>query len=222
MNGKLITRHCTNSTSETYHGDQWVTVEIEVRGNKLIKHIIDGKTVLEYNEPQLDDRDAHAKELAAKAGGKHAHRRHDLAAVGEPPDRVPQGGAEEARRLINFAALACGSERGRESLAGKVFHNGIRISAKDSRPPRRTTPAGPSLPARRSAYSRRRLCSSCMACDSRRRRRCGSGGCRWSCWPPGRRPTSSRASCTGWPIPGGASSSPSSVRGSSGRFACTT
>jgi hypothetical protein len=68
MNGKLITQHCTNSTSETYHGDQWVTVEIEVRGNKVMKHIIGGKTVLEYNEPQLDDRDAHAKELIAKAG----------------------------------------------------------------------------------------------------------------------------------------------------------
>jgi hypothetical protein len=70
MNGKLFLPHCTNSTSETFHGDQWVTVEMEVRGNKLMKHIIDGKTVLEYSEPQLDDRDAHAKELIAKAGGK--------------------------------------------------------------------------------------------------------------------------------------------------------
>lgn len=63
MNGQLITRHCTNSTSKTYHGDQWVTVEVEVHGNKLIKHIIDGKTVLEYSEPQLDDRDSLAQKL---------------------------------------------------------------------------------------------------------------------------------------------------------------
>jgi hypothetical protein len=70
MNGKLFTPHCTNSTSETYHGDQWVTVEIEVRGNKLMKHIIDGKTVLEYSEPQLDDSKPHARELIAKAGTK--------------------------------------------------------------------------------------------------------------------------------------------------------
>jgi hypothetical protein len=70
MKGELVTRHCTSSTSQTYHGDQWVTVEIEVRGSKLMKHVIDGKTVLDYNEPQLDDRDAHAKELAAKAGTK--------------------------------------------------------------------------------------------------------------------------------------------------------
>jgi 3-keto-disaccharide hydrolase len=69
MNGKLITQHCTNSKSKTYHGDQWVTVEIEVRGNKTIKHLIDGKVVLEYEQPQLDERDAHAKQLAAKRGG---------------------------------------------------------------------------------------------------------------------------------------------------------
>lgn len=68
MNGKLILQHCTNSTSATYHGDQWVTVELEVRGDKLVRHLIDGKTVLEYTEPQLDERDPHAKELSAKAG----------------------------------------------------------------------------------------------------------------------------------------------------------
>jgi len=54
MDDKLLTRHCTNSNSKTYHGDQWVTVEIEVRGNKLVKHIVEGKTVLQYSKPQLD------------------------------------------------------------------------------------------------------------------------------------------------------------------------
>ncbi len=63
MGGQLITRHCTNSTSKTYHGDQWVTVEIEVRGGKGFKHYIDGQLVLEYTEPQLDPKDADAKKL---------------------------------------------------------------------------------------------------------------------------------------------------------------
>jgi hypothetical protein len=70
MRGELVTRHCTNSTSETYHGDQWVTVEIHVRGSYIIQHKINGKSVLGYNEPQLDERDAHAKMLAEKAGTK--------------------------------------------------------------------------------------------------------------------------------------------------------
>lgn len=68
MDDQLITRHCTSSTSKTYHGDQWVTAEIEVRGGKVIRHILEGETVLEYSEPQYDEADAHAKELAAKHG----------------------------------------------------------------------------------------------------------------------------------------------------------
>jgi hypothetical protein len=68
MNGKLFTRHCTSSSSKTYHGEQWVTAEVEVHGNGVIKHIIDGKTVLEYTKSQYDPRDAHAKELSEKAG----------------------------------------------------------------------------------------------------------------------------------------------------------
>ncbi len=69
MQGELVRKHCTSSTSKTYHGDRWVTAEIEVRGNKIIKHVLDGKAVLEYTQPQLDERDAHAKELARQAGG---------------------------------------------------------------------------------------------------------------------------------------------------------
>ena len=63
MDGKLIRRHCTDSQSETYRGDQWVTVEVEVRGGKTIKHKIDGKVVLEYDKPQLDPTDSTAKKL---------------------------------------------------------------------------------------------------------------------------------------------------------------
>ncbi|HAN98050.1 MAG TPA: DUF1080 domain-containing protein [Planctomycetaceae bacterium] len=68
MDGELVTRHCTSSKSKTYHGDDWVTVEIEVRGNEVIRHKIDDQVVLEYREPQLDERDGHAKSLAEKAG----------------------------------------------------------------------------------------------------------------------------------------------------------
>ncbi len=66
MNGKLITQHCNDSKSKTYHGDQWVTIEVEVRGNKSIRHIIEGQTVLSYTEPQLDDGDADARKLLAQ------------------------------------------------------------------------------------------------------------------------------------------------------------
>ncbi len=63
MDGRLIVRHCTSSRSETYHGDQWVTVEVEVRGNQLIRHIVNGNVVLEYTAPQLDESDPDAQRL---------------------------------------------------------------------------------------------------------------------------------------------------------------
>lgn len=69
MGGKLITQHCTSAKSKTYHGEQWVTAELEVRGSKVVKHLINGEEVLAYEQPQLDERDAHAKELAMKQGG---------------------------------------------------------------------------------------------------------------------------------------------------------
>ena len=69
MGGELVKRHCTSSNSKTYQGDQWVTAEVEVRGNQVIKHIINGENVLEYQKPVLDDSDDSAKPLIEKQNG---------------------------------------------------------------------------------------------------------------------------------------------------------
>ncbi len=53
MNGQLITQHCTNSSSKTYHGDVWVHAEFVVLGDSIIHHIIEGDTVLTYTKPQI-------------------------------------------------------------------------------------------------------------------------------------------------------------------------
>lgn len=63
MNGELFTPHCTNSRSKTYHGDQWVKVEVEVKGNDFIQHFVNGEAVLEYEKPQLDPKDEDAQKL---------------------------------------------------------------------------------------------------------------------------------------------------------------
>ncbi len=63
MNRELKLQHCINSTSATFHGEQWVTAEIEVHNNEIIRHLIDGEVVLEYSQPQLDKRDANARRL---------------------------------------------------------------------------------------------------------------------------------------------------------------
>lgn len=53
MDGKLFTNHCVSSTSKTYHGDQWVRVEVLVLGDSLIEHLVEGETVLKYEKPQI-------------------------------------------------------------------------------------------------------------------------------------------------------------------------
>jgi hypothetical protein len=60
-----VTRHCTNSKSKTYHGDEWVVMELEVLGNEVIRHTVDGEVVLENQKPQLDPRDGDASRLLA-------------------------------------------------------------------------------------------------------------------------------------------------------------
>lgn len=63
MGDSLVTQHCFDSRSQTYHGEQWVTAEVEVRGNEVIKHFINGELVFEYQKPQLDERDAEARQF---------------------------------------------------------------------------------------------------------------------------------------------------------------
>ena len=63
MNGELKLQHCISSSSKTYHGEQWVTAEIEVHNNEVIRHLLEGEVVLEYTKPQLDERDDDAKKL---------------------------------------------------------------------------------------------------------------------------------------------------------------
>jgi len=70
IDGELLTRHVTKSSSDTYHGEQWVTIEIEAHGDKEIIHRVNGKEVLRYSAPQLDPRDGSFNTLKEHNGGK--------------------------------------------------------------------------------------------------------------------------------------------------------
>lgn len=59
----LVTEHIIKSASKTYHGDQWVHVEIEVRNDSLIKHFINGKEVLRYTKPHIGGKVDHNQEV---------------------------------------------------------------------------------------------------------------------------------------------------------------
>ncbi|MES2733755.1 MAG: DUF1080 domain-containing protein, partial [Bacteroidota bacterium] len=55
MQGKVNPEHCINSSSKTYDGDQWVTVEAIVLGDSTVYHVVEGDTVLTYQKPQIGD-----------------------------------------------------------------------------------------------------------------------------------------------------------------------
>lgn len=49
-----FTPHCLNSSSKTYAGDQWVTADVLVLGDSIIKHIINRDTVMVYTKPTIN------------------------------------------------------------------------------------------------------------------------------------------------------------------------
>lgn len=70
MDGGLITQHCTNSNSETYYGEEWVKLEVEVHNDSLIVHRVNGKEVLRYSKPQYGgaDMDDYNQKYQSKIG----------------------------------------------------------------------------------------------------------------------------------------------------------
>ncbi len=53
IGGELVTQHCTSSSSETYHGEEWIRFELVVYGDSIIHHIVNGDTVLTYSQPRI-------------------------------------------------------------------------------------------------------------------------------------------------------------------------
>jgi hypothetical protein len=71
IGGELVTRHCVESRSPTFHGERWVVMEVEV--GDVIRHRVDGEVVLEYDAPQLDPGDPDAQALLARGVGPLLH-----------------------------------------------------------------------------------------------------------------------------------------------------
>lgn len=70
IDGKPNASFCTPPTvKRTFHGDQWVTVEIDVQGSK-IAHFINGEEVLRYEDPRYNPGNENAKALMANGNDK--------------------------------------------------------------------------------------------------------------------------------------------------------
>jgi len=70
IDGELHTAHCRNSTSPTFHGDDWVRVEVMVLGDSIMKHIVNGDTVMSYTQPQIGGGSVSGHDPAVKEDGK--------------------------------------------------------------------------------------------------------------------------------------------------------
>lgn len=71
MNGELVTAHCVNSTSETYHGDQWVNAVLVVLGSDRVQHWVEGEPVLTYEKPQMGGGNVNNFDERVKQDGKY-------------------------------------------------------------------------------------------------------------------------------------------------------
>ena len=61
VNGKVNESYCTPpAVKKTFHGDQWVTLEIDVK-NDTIKHFVNGEEILLFTSPRYDSSNAMAK-----------------------------------------------------------------------------------------------------------------------------------------------------------------
>lgn len=69
MKGEMVKEHCTDSTSKVYADDEWVAVEVEVRGAESVRHMIGGRTVLSYEKPTIGGGVAHGYDPAIKKDG---------------------------------------------------------------------------------------------------------------------------------------------------------
>ena len=70
INGKRNASYCTPAmVKRTFHGDQWVTAEIEVR-DSVITHFVNGEKILEYKNPRFDPAHAVGKTLIINGDDK--------------------------------------------------------------------------------------------------------------------------------------------------------
>jgi hypothetical protein len=70
ISGKIAADHCINSSSNTYDGEQWVKAELIVLGDSIVKHIINGDTVLQYSKPHIGGGIVNRFDPAIKQDGK--------------------------------------------------------------------------------------------------------------------------------------------------------
>lgn len=87
IDGELVTDHIVESSAPTFPAEEWVAIELEVRGNETVIHRVNGKEVLRYQRPQLDPEgrvEANKALFEAGAGKQLGFGHIALQAEGQP------------------------------------------------------------------------------------------------------------------------------------------
>ena len=66
----LFTPHCINSSSKTYHGEQWVQANFIVLGDEEVHHLVGQDTVFSYFKPQIGGGNVNPVDASVKIDGK--------------------------------------------------------------------------------------------------------------------------------------------------------
>lgn len=86
INGKKNESFCTPPfIKKTFHGDQWVTAEIEIR-NGIIRHFVNGEEIIQYSDPRLDPKHVVAKTLIINGNDKLSEGYISLQSNSHPMD----------------------------------------------------------------------------------------------------------------------------------------
>jgi len=73
VDNKINDSYCTPPTvKRTFHGDQWVTLEIDVRGDS-IRQFVNGEEIVRFENPRYDSTNAKAKALIVN-GDNHVKK----------------------------------------------------------------------------------------------------------------------------------------------------
>jgi hypothetical protein len=70
IDGELVETHCISSRSPTFHGEEWVTLDLLVLGDSLIAHLVNGDTVMTYAKPVIGGGVVNGFDAAAKRDGR--------------------------------------------------------------------------------------------------------------------------------------------------------
>lgn len=69
INGVRADAHCVSANAPTFHGEEWVTVDLIVLGDSLVAHVMGGDTVLAYTDLVVGGSTESEFGVAARAEG---------------------------------------------------------------------------------------------------------------------------------------------------------